>query len=164
MNFCKQIIHQNLFLYKSSSLQNLMRCKTFDFEIWHVLNFSIRNFQSCEKMALSLTHLKFLIQDMTRCTTNYSKTEYFQKFWPKSSFEKKKNNFLRNNFSKNAQKSQLWRFYGVNWPDKWFFENEISNNFWFSQNSFSHRNLMRFKNLDSSFDAMWIFNLHFDTR
>ena len=143
MNFCKQIVHQNLFLYKSSSLQNLMRCKTFDFEIWHVLKFSIRSFPSCEKMALSLTHLKFLIQDMTRCTTNDSKTDYFQKFWSKKIFKKKKTTFTEQLFQE-CTKSQLWRFYGVNWPDKWFFESEISNKFWFSQNSFSHRILMRF--------------------
>ena len=54
----------------------------------------------------------------------------------KKLLSRKKNNFFRNNFSKNAQKSQLWRFYGVIWPDKWFFENEFSNKFWFPKNSF----------------------------
>ena len=83
-------------------------------------------------------HLKFLIQNMTRCTTNDSKTEYVQKLWSKNPKKiiKKKNNFLRINFCEHAQKSQLWGFYVVNWPDKWFLECEFCNKFWLSKNSF----------------------------
>ena len=75
----KQNIHENQFVYKSISLQNLMRCKTFFFEMWHVQKFSIRKIPSCEKSALSLTRLNFLIVNMTRCTRNDSKTDYSQK-------------------------------------------------------------------------------------
>ena len=111
--------------------------KLFYLKIWHVLKTSIRNLSSGEKTAISLTHLKFLIQSMPLCTTKDSKIDYFKSFRFKKTFIKeKKNNFFRNNFSKNAQKSQLWRFYGVIWPDKWFFESEFSNKFWFSKNSF----------------------------
>ena len=81
----------------------------------------------------------------------------------KKLLSRKKNIFFRNNFSKNAQKSQLWRFYGVIWPDKWFFENEFSNKFWFPK-QFFHQNLMRCKALDWSFDAMWLFNSNFDKK
>ena len=76
VTFWKQNIHQSLFC--TIPLQNLMRCKTFSFEIWHVLKFSIRSLSSCKKMALSLTRLKLLIQNMTRCTKNDSKADYFQ--------------------------------------------------------------------------------------
>ena len=113
--------------YKSVSLQNLFRCKTFFFEIIHVLNFSIRTLSSCKKMALCLTRLKFLIQIMLRCTKNDSKTDFFQKVWS-NFFFLNENNFFRNNFSKSAQKSQHWRFYGVYWPAKLFFESQFSKN------------------------------------
>ena len=134
MIFWKQNFHRNLLFYKSISLQNLMRCETF-FRNLTRSKISIQNLSSCEKTALSLTHLKFLIQNLTRCTTNDSETEKFQKIWSKKFFIKKKN-FFCNNFSKNAQKSQLSRFYGVNWPDKWFFESKFSNKFCLSKNSF----------------------------
>ena len=35
-------------------------------------------------MALSMVFLKFLIQNMTRCTKNDSKTDFFQKHWSKN--------------------------------------------------------------------------------
>ena len=53
--------------------------------------------------------MKFLIQNMTRRINNASKTEYFQKVWSNFSFLNE-NIFFRNKFSKNAQKSQHWRF------------------------------------------------------
>ena len=133
------------FFYKSISLQNLMRCKTFFSETWHVLKFSIRNLSSCEKTALiwriwnSWFKIWRVVQQMIQ------KLIIFKNFDPKiqTIFLKKKNNSLRNNFSKNAQKSQLCCFYCVNWPDKWFLESEFSDKFWFSRNSLFHWNLMR---------------------
>ena len=74
----KQHIHENQFVYESISLQSLMRCKNF-LEMWHVQKFSIRKIPSCEKSALSLTRLKFLVVNLTRCTRNDSKTDYSQK-------------------------------------------------------------------------------------
>ena len=137
MIFLKQNFHQNLFFF-TNQFHFEMWCiiKLFYLKIWHVLKTSIWKLSSCERTAISLTHLKFLIQSMTLSTTKDSKIEYFQNFRFRKTFKKKKKQFFRNNFSKNAQKSQLWRFYGVNWPDKWLFESEFSNKFWFSKNSF----------------------------
>ena len=56
------------------------------FEIWHVLNISVRNCQVRKKMTLSLTRLKLLIQKLTRCTKNVSKTDFFFKNFDPSSF------------------------------------------------------------------------------
>ena len=80
--------------------------------------------------------MNFLIQNVTRFTTNDSKTDYLQNFWSKKFFIKKKNNFFRNNFSNDAQKSQLWRFFGVNWPDKLFFGSQFSKKNRFSNHTF----------------------------
>ena len=53
-----------------------------------------QNLSSCEKTALSLTHLKFLIQNMTRGTTNDSKIDQFQKkIDPKILLKRKKTTF-----------------------------------------------------------------------
>ena len=82
--------------------------------------------------------MKFLVQNMTRRTKNASKTDYFQKVW--SNCFLNENIFFRINFSKNAQKSQHWRLYGVYWPAKLFFESQFSKEFWFSNNTFSIEN------------------------
>ena len=134
--FCKETFIKICFFYKSNSLQNLIRCKTCFFEIWHVLKFSIQHLSSLKKLGLSLTHLKLLIQSMTHCTIKYSKTDYLQTLWPKFFFIKK--NFFRNNFSKNARKSQLWRLNGVYWPSKRF-ESAFSNIICFSKKVFSSK-------------------------
>ena len=111
--------------------------KLFYLEIWHVLKTSIGNLSSCEKTAISLTHLKFLIQSMTLCTTKDSKIDYFKNFWFKKKFYiKKKHFFQEQHFQECTKKPTLTFFFGVNWPDKIFFESEFSNNFWFSKNSF----------------------------
>ena len=73
--FWKQNFHQNLFLYKSIPLQNLMRCKIIFPDISHVLKCSIRKFSSFEKLSLSLMRLKFLIQNTTRCIKTDSKAD-----------------------------------------------------------------------------------------
>ena len=125
VTFSKQIIRQSVFLYKSIPLQNLMRCKTLFSEIWHVLNVSIRNLSSCEKINLSLTRLKLLIQNMTRCTKIDSETDYFQNALLL------KTTFSGTTFPRMDKKSQHWRFYGVNWPAKWIFESEFYNKVWF---------------------------------
>ena len=78
MIFWKQNFHQNLFFTNQFHIKIWCVVKFF-FEIWHVLRFSIRNLSSCKKMALSLMRLKFLIQNVARCTKNNSKTDYFQK-------------------------------------------------------------------------------------
>ena len=97
-------------LKKSSSIQNLMRCKTF-FRNPTRSKISIQNLWGCEKTALSLTHLKFLIQNMTCGTTNDSKTDYFQKFWSqKSCLKEKKTTFSGTIFPRMHKKSQFWRF------------------------------------------------------
>ena len=103
----KQNFHQNLFFYKSISLQNLMRCKDFFFEIWHVLKFSIRNLSSCEKTVLSLTHLKFLIQNMTCCTTNDSKLNILKHFDPKIFYKGTKQLFPEQLFHECTKKPTL---------------------------------------------------------
>ena len=60
------------------------------FENWDVLKLSIRNLSSCDKTDLTLTHLNFFNQNVTRCTTNDSKTDYSQNFWSKIFFIKDK--------------------------------------------------------------------------
>ena len=85
-------------------------------------------------MALSLTRLKILIQNMTRCTKNDSKTDFFSKsviqffFWMKTIFSATS--------LQECTKSQHWRLYGVYWPAKLFFESPFSKNSWFSNNTF----------------------------
>ena len=74
---------------------------------------------------------------MTRSTTNDSKTEYFQNFLSKKTFIKKKKHFSPEQRFQECTKNQLWSFYGVNWPDKGFFESEFFYKVWFSKNRFS---------------------------
>ena len=120
--------------YKSNSLRNLIRCKTCLFEIWLVQTYG---FEIC------------------RVVKNGSKSDAFESFdskhdalykkWFKNRFFSKnlipilflkEQKFFRNNFSKNAQKSQHWRLYGVYWPAKSFIESQFSKKFWFSNNTF----------------------------
>ena len=86
MIFCKQIIHHNLFFFTNQ----------FHFKNWCVVKLFFRNltrsiffyskFSCFIKNALSLRHLKFLIQNMTRCTKNDSKTDFVFKIWSKFFF------------------------------------------------------------------------------
>ena len=79
--------------------------------------------------------MKFLIQNMTRCTKKDSQTVFFSKILIPILFLNE-NNFFRNNFSKNAQKDQHWRLYGVYWPAKLFLVSQFSKKSWFSNNTF----------------------------
>ena len=125
-----------VFFYKSISLQNLMRCKGFFSKIWHVLNFSIRNLSSCEKNGSKSDVFKILDSKYDALYNKWFKNWIFWKILIQKFFIKEQNNFSRNNFYMNTQKSQLWSFYRVNWPDKTIFESEFSNKLWFSKNSF----------------------------
>ena len=138
----KQNFHQNLLFDKSNALQNLMRCKTFFFEIWHLLKFRFKIWRFVKNGSKSDA---FDIPD-SKYDAWYNK---WFKNWilskvliQKIFFKGKKNNFFLNNFSKNAQKANFDVF-GVSWPDKWFFESELSNNVRFRKKQFFHRNLMR---------------------
>ena len=95
MIFLKQNFHRNLFFYKNQfHFEIWCVVRLFYLEIWHVLKTSIRNLSSCEKTAISLTHLKFLIQSMTLCTTKESKIDYFKSFRFKKTFIKEKKQFF----------------------------------------------------------------------
>ena len=123
MIFSRQNFHQNLFFHNLCSLQNLIRCKTFDFKNWHVVKFSIRSLLSCEIMALNLKHFwKSWFKKWRFLQKMIQKLVFLENFDPK--------------LPKNAQESQLLRFYSVKWPDKRLFESEFSNKIWISENSF----------------------------
>ena len=108
--------------------RNLLRSKTFDsrfVELW-------QNGSKCDA---------FEILD-SKNDALYKK--WFKNWFSKTLIQKSENLFIKKKnklfteqlFQECAKKKQHWRFYGVYWPDKCFFEREFSNKFWFSQNSF----------------------------
>ena len=129
----KQNFLQNLYLYQSNSLRNLMRCKTFYSKSDTFWNFRVQFYRILKKWLWvwrvwnSWFKTRRVVQKMIQ------KLNIFKNFDPNFFIE---NNSFRNKFFKNAQKSQLWRFYGVNWLAKWFFESEYSISFCLSKNSF----------------------------
>ena len=82
---------ENWFFASKSFIKITLYTKQVHFQMWSVVKLFFRNptrskiycskVPFLKKNAPSLTHLKFLIQYMTRCTKNYSKTDYFQKVW-----------------------------------------------------------------------------------
>ena len=135
--FASKTSIKTCFFYKSNSLRNLILCKTCLFEIWLVQNYG---FEICRvvKNGSNLTRLKVLIQNMTRCTKNDSKTVFFQKFRSQFFFEWRK--IFPQQLFQECKKSQHWHPYGVFWPAKLFFESQFSKEFWFSNNTFSIEN------------------------
>ena len=126
----KSVFLQINFTSKSDALQrfffqNLTRSKFFDskfVELW--------------KNGSKSDAFKILDSKYDALYNKWLKNWIFWKNLIQKFFIKEQNNFSRNNFSMNAQKSQLWSFYRVNWPDKTFFESEFSNKLRFSKNSF----------------------------
>ena len=132
--FCKQNIHQNQFFLqiKFTSKSDLLS------------NLFVRN----------LADSKFFYSKLSSCKKNSSKSDAFQiphskhdasykKCFKNRLFSKSliqfffnENIFFRNQFSKNARKSQHWRLYGVYWRAKLFIERQISKKSWFSDNTF----------------------------
>ena len=133
--FCKQNIHQKLFFLqiKFTSKSDLLS------------NLFVRN----------LADSKFFYSKLSSCKKNGSKSDAFKipdskhdasykKCFKNRLFSKSliqflflsENIFFRNKFSKNAQKSQHWRLYGVYSRAKLFFESQFSKKSWFSNNTF----------------------------
>ena len=96
----KSLFIQIEFTSKSDALQNfwfrnLTRSKIFD-----------SKFPELWKNGSKSDAFEILDSRYDALYNKWFKTDYFQKFWSKKIF-KKKNNFLRNNFSKNAQKANF---------------------------------------------------------
>ena len=113
-----------------------MRCKTF-FRNPTRSKISIQNLWGCEKNGSKSDAFEILDSKYDVWYNKWFKNWLFSKVLiPKKLFKGKKNNFFRNNFSENAQKKPILTFFGVIWPDKWFFESELFNNVRFPKNSF----------------------------
>ena len=96
--FCKQIIHQYLFLYKSSSLQNVICCKTF-FRNLTRSKISIRNCRVVKKWLYGKRVWKFDSKNDALYEEMIQKPIIFKNFDPNFLFWMKK--FFCNNFSNN---------------------------------------------------------------
>ena len=106
IDFWKQIFHQNLFLYKSISLRNLMRCKRFFFRNLTRSKVSDSKFPELWKIGSRSDAFKFLYSKYDALYKKGFKNRIFSKNLIQNSFSLK-TFFFRNNFFKNAQKSQL---------------------------------------------------------
>ena len=127
-DFLKQIVQESL-----------MFRNQFHVKISCVVRISVQNLMCVKKM----------FHCQTRCKTSETKNDelcnkwfknwfFFKNFDPKiqKNFHREKKQLFMEQLSQECTKNQLCCFYCVKWPDKWFFESEISNKFWFSQNSF----------------------------
>ena len=123
------------FFYKSISLQNLMRCKFFFRNLTRSKIFNSKLVELWKNGSKS-DAFKILDSKYDALYNKRFKNWIFWKFLIQKFFIKEQNKFSRNNFSMNAQKSQLWNFHRVHWPDRTIFESEFSNKFWFYKNSF----------------------------
>ena len=112
-----------------------MRCKFFFRNLTRSKIFNSK-FVELWKNGSKSDAFKILDSKYDALYNKWFKNWIFWKILIQKFFIKEQNNFSRNNFSMNAQKSQLWSFYRVYWPDKTFFESQFSNKLWFSKNSF----------------------------
>ena len=125
---------KSVFFYKSNSLPSLICCQTCLFEILQILSFSIRN---CRVVKNDSKSNAFEIPD-SKHDASYKKC-FKNRLFSKSLIQflfLNENKFFRNKFSKNAQKSQHRRPYGVFWPAKLFLVSQFSKKSWFSNNTF----------------------------
>ena len=130
----KQNIHENQFVYKSISLQNLMRCKTFFRNVTCSKIFDSKNPElwkiSSKSDALELLDCKY-----DALYKKGFKNWFFSKKLIQNSFSLKTTFFGK--LFQECTKNQLWRFKGVHWLAKRFFESAFYKRFWFSKNSCS---------------------------